>query len=214
MAAFDACVREYLNENAQRRMAVGDPLKIILENFEEGRLEQLEVENSPKRESFGTRNLTFSREIYIDREDFMEDPPKKFFRLSPGKEVRLRYAYLIRCKEVVKDTEGKIIELRCTYDPETKGGSAPDGRKVKGILHWVSSHDAINAEIRFYSKLFNTEQPGKSGELIDDLNKESILVTKTVNWNHLYLNLVAKTYSLSDWVIFVKIRLVTNQPYF
>ena len=99
-------------------------------------------------------------------------------RLSPGKEVRLRYAYLIRCKEVVKDTEGKIIELRCTYDPETKGGSAPDGRKVKGILHWVSSHDAINAEIRFYSKLFNTEQPGKSGELIDDLNKESILIHK------------------------------------
>ena len=178
MAAFDACVREYLNENAQRRMAVIDPLKIILENFEEGRIEQLEVENSPKSESFGTRNLTFSREIYIDREDFMEDPPKKFFRLSPGKEVRLRYAYLIRCKEVVKDTEGKIIELRCTYDPETKGGSAPDGRKVKGILHWVSSHDAINAEIRFYSKLFNTEQPGKSGELIDDLNKESILIHK------------------------------------
>ena len=155
VAMFDNAVREELNRTAARRMAVLRPLKVVIENYPEGQSEQLEAVNNPEDPSAGTRPVTFSREIYVERDDFMEDPPKKFFRLSPGAEVRLRYAYFVRCTEVVKDASGEVVELRCTYDPETRGGNTPpDGRKVKGTLHWVSAADAVAAEVRLIGPLF------------------------------------------------------------
>ena len=173
---LDHCVREYLNQRAPRRLAVLDPLKVVIENYPEGESEILEAVNNPNDPEAGSRPLPFSRELYIEREDFMEDPPKKFFRLAPDREVRLRYAYFLTCQEVVKNDQGEIIELRCTYDPETKGGNAPDGRKVKATLHWVSAEHSVEAEVRLYDHLFTRPDPGAEGELLDDLNPDSLKV--------------------------------------
>jgi glutaminyl-tRNA synthetase len=170
---FDFAVREALNRNAPRRMAVLRPLKVVIENYPEGQSEELEAMNHPDDPSQGTRWMRFGREIYIEQEDFMENPPKKFFRLSPGKEVRLRYAYFITCREVVKNSAGEVLELRCTYDPATKGGNAPDGRKVKATMHWVNAADAVPAEIRLYGHLFDTEQPD-AANFVSQLNPQSL----------------------------------------
>ena len=160
IALLEHCVRDDLNKTANRVMVVLDPLKIIIENYPENKTEDLDAINNPEDESMGKRKVPFSREIYIERNDFLENAPKKFFRLSPGKEVRLRYAYYITCTNVVKNEEsGEIIELTCTYDPETRGGSSPDKRKVKGTLHWVSAEHALNAEVRLYDRLFTVEEP-------------------------------------------------------
>ena len=180
MALLEYCVREDLNKHAPRVMGVLNPLKVVIENYPEDKEEELEAINNPEDASAGTRNIPFSREIYIERDDFMEDPPKKFFRLAPGREVRLRYAYFITCVDVVKDpASGEITELRCTYDPETRGGDAPDGRKVKGTLHWVSAKYAITAEVRLYNHLFLKENPNaveEGKEFSDYLNPESLEV--------------------------------------
>lgn len=159
MDLFEFYVREDLNKHSERRMAVINPLKVVIENYPEGKVEELEAVNNPEDISAGTRKVPFSREIYIEKSDFMEDPPKKYFRLGPGREVRLRYAYFITCTDVIKDKNGEVVELRCTYDPETKGGSAPDGRKVRGTIHWVSAERAIQAEVRLYDRLFNHPNP-------------------------------------------------------
>jgi glutaminyl-tRNA synthetase len=156
---LEHCVREELNATAPRAMAVLDPLKIVLTNYPEDRIEEMDVVNNPEDRAAGTRKVPFGREIYIERDDFMEDPPKKFFRLAPGREVRLRNAYLIRCTDVIKDAAGVVRELRCTYDPATRGGDAPDGRKVKATLHWVAAATALDAEIRLYDRLFTVEDP-------------------------------------------------------
>jgi len=160
MAQLEHAVREDLNKRAPRVMAVLRPLRIVLENYPEDQVEEMEAINNPEDPDAGARKVPFSRLLYIEREDFREDPPKKFFRLAPGREVRLRYAYLITCQSVVKDESGEIVELRCTYDPETRGGSAPDGRRVKGTLHWVSAAHAVPAEVRLYDRLFTVEDPG------------------------------------------------------
>ncbi len=175
-ALFDHCVRELLNKTAERRMAVLRPLKVVIENYPEGRTEELEAVNNPEDASAGTRRAPFSRELYIERDDFMEHPPRKFFRLAPGREVRLRYAYFITCREIVRDGSGEAVELRCTYDPETRGGDAPDGRKVKGTLHWVSAAHAVEAEVRLYGHLFTRPDPGADGNIVDDLDPDSLTV--------------------------------------
>lgn len=173
VAMLDACTREYLNKAAPRYMAVLKPLKIVIENYPEGESEELDAVNNPEDPSAGSRKVPFSRELYIEQDDFMEDPPKKFFRLSPGKEVRFRYAYFITCREAVKNDAGEVVELRCTYDPETRGGNAPDGRKVKATLHWVSAAHAKQAEVRLYNPLFTRPDPGADGDPIADLNPDS-----------------------------------------
>ncbi len=174
VALLEACVRELLNKTAERRMAVLRPLKVTIENYPEGQSEELEAVNNPEDPAAGTRKVPFGRELYIEREDFMEDPPKKFFRLAPGREVRLRYAYFITCNEVVKDDSGEPVELRCSYDPATRGGDAPDGRKVKGTLHWVSAAHAVPGEVRLTEHLFTEEVPGAKGDVLDDLNPHSL----------------------------------------
>jgi len=176
MAYLDACIREYLNRVALRRMAVLRPLKVVLENYPEGDGEVLEAVNNPEDEAAGSRPVPFSRELWIEREDFMEEPPKKFFRLAPGREVRLRYGYLITCTGVVKDGAGEVVELRCRYDPATRGGNAPDGRRVKATLHWVSARHALEAEVRLYDALFVTPTPGAGGNVLDDINPQSLTV--------------------------------------
>jgi len=173
IAMLDFSIREALNKTALRRMAVLRPLKVVIENYPEGQSEELEAVNHPDDDSAGTRKIRFGREIYIEQDDFMEDPPKKFFRLSPGKEVRLRYAYFVTCREVVKDAAGDIVELRCTYDPETKGRNAPDGRKVKATIHWVSAQDAVSAEIRLYNPLFTNPAPD-AANFAGELNPNSL----------------------------------------
>lgn len=174
-------VREDLNKVAQRRMAVVDPIKITIMNYPEGKTEKIRCINNPEDESAGTREVPFSRELYIDRDDFMEDPPKKYYRLSPDNEVRLRYAYIIRCDEVIKDAAGRVIELKCTYDTESGGGSSSDGRKVKGVIHWVSAEHAVEVEARMYDTLFTKENPDDvaDGEtFLDYLNSESLVIKK------------------------------------
>jgi glutaminyl-tRNA synthetase len=176
VAMFDNAVREALNKTSARRMAVLRPLKVVIENYPEGQTEQLEAINNPEDPSAGARRVTFGRELYIERDDFMEDPPRKFFRLAPGAEVRLRYAYFVRCTEVVKDASGEVLELRCTYDPQTRGGNTPpDGRKVKGTLHWVSAADAVTAEVRLIGPLFSQPEPN-AGDFKADLNPNSLEV--------------------------------------
>ena len=161
-SAFEYAVRELLNRVAVRRMAVLRPLKLVIENWPEGKTETLEAINNPEDPSAGTRPITFGRELYIEREDFLEDPPKKFFRLAPGREVRLRYGYFVTCREVVKNAAGEVVALRCTYDPATRGGNAPpDGRKVQATLHWVAAADAVTAEVRLYNHLFARPDPGR-----------------------------------------------------
>jgi glutaminyl-tRNA synthetase len=174
MAMLDHCVREHLNRGAERRMAVLDPLRVVIDNYPEGETEWLDAVNNPGDPGAGSRTVPFSRELFIERDDFMEDPPRKFFRLAPGREVRLRYAYFITCQEVIKDTDGTVTELRCTYDPATKGGNAPDGRKVKGTIHWVSAADALSAEIRLYDTLFTRADPGADGDFLDDFNEDAL----------------------------------------
>jgi glutaminyl-tRNA synthetase len=177
IALLEHCVRDDLNRRAPRVMAVLRPLKIVIENYPEGRVEQLEAVNNPEDPGAGKREVPFSREIYIERDDFLEDPPRKFFRLAPGREVRLRWAYFITCTDVVKDADGNAVELRCTYDPETRGGDAPDGRKVKGTLHWVSAAHALEAEVRLYDRLFTAPNPLEAeGSFTDHLNPQSLEV--------------------------------------
>jgi len=176
VALLEHCVRDMLNKAAERRMAVLKPLKLVIENYPEGESEVLDAVNNPEDPDAGNRQVPFSRELYIERDDFMEDPPKKFFRLAPGREVRLRYAYFVTCNEVIKDAAGEIVELRCTYDPETRGGNAPDGRKVKATLHWVSAAHAIDAEVRNYDHLFTRPDPGAEHDVIEDLNPDSLEV--------------------------------------
>jgi glutaminyl-tRNA synthetase len=177
MAWLEDAIRSDLNEHAPRAMAVLNPLKVIIENYPSDTIEQLPAANHPQKPEFGVREVPFSREIYVEREDFMEDAPRKFFRLSVGREVRLRYAYFITCTDIVKDDAGNVVELRCTYDPATKGGNAPDGRKVKGTIHWVSAPHAADIEVRLYDHLFRTEAPEQGpegGGFLDNLNPNSL----------------------------------------
>ena len=176
VAMLDSAIRDTLNPIAPRRMAVLRPLKLIIENYPEGQTETLEAINHPDHPELGTRPITFGREIYVEQDDFMENPPKKFYRLSPGKEVRLRYGYLVTCREIIKDDAGTVIALRCTYDPETRGGNTPDGRKVQATLHWVAAADAVEAEMRLYSHLFARPDPGADGDVLADLNPGSLEV--------------------------------------
>lgn len=176
LAMFDACVRELLNKTAARYMGVLRPLKVVIENYPEGQVDELEAVNNPEDPSAGSRTVPFSRVIYVERDDFMENPPKKFFRLSPGKEVRLRYAYFITCKDVVKNDQGEVVELRCTYDPASRGGNSPDGRKVQATLHWVSAAHAKTAEVRLYSQLFNRPDPATAEDPLTELNPASLEV--------------------------------------
>jgi glutaminyl-tRNA synthetase len=175
MAMLEFSIREHLNKTAQRRMAVLRPLKVVIENYPAGSSEEVEAVNHPEDAAAGTRRVRFGRELFIERDDFMENPPKKFFRLSPGTEVRLRYAYFITCRDVVKDAAGEVIELKCTYDPATKGGNASDGRKVKATMHWVSAQDSIPAEVRLYNPLFTRPDPS-AGDFAADINPNSLEV--------------------------------------
>jgi glutaminyl-tRNA synthetase len=175
MALLEHCLRDDLNRHAPRVMGVLKPLRVVIENYPEGHVEQMEAVNNPEDSSAGTRQVPFSRVLYVERDDFREDPPRKFFRLAPGREVRLRYAYLITCTDVIKDASGEVIELRCTYDPATRGGTTPDGRKVKATLHWVSADHALEAEVRLYDRLFTTPNPGADGRDVHvDLNPDSL----------------------------------------
>ncbi|MBR3938939.1 MAG: glutamine--tRNA ligase/YqeY domain fusion protein [Bacteroidales bacterium] len=172
-------LREHLNKVAPRMMAVLNPLKVVITNYPDGQVENLTAINNPEDESAGTRQVPFGKVIYIERDDFMENPPKKYFRLAPGQEVRLRYAYFIKCDEVIKDAEGNIVELRCSYDPASKGGNSPDGRKVKGTIHWVSAEHAIDAEVRLFDRLFSKENPEDVEEgqtFLDNINPDSLQV--------------------------------------
>jgi glutaminyl-tRNA synthetase len=176
VAQLDAAIREVLNPVAPRRMAVLRPLKLIIENYPEGQTETLQAINHPDDPSAGTRPITFGREIYIEQDDFMEDPPKKFFRLSPGREVRLRYGYFVTCRDILRSGSGEVTTLMCTYDPATKGGNAPDGRKVQATLHWVAAADAVPAAVRLYEQLFTRPDPGADGDVMADLNPASMEV--------------------------------------
>jgi glutaminyl-tRNA synthetase len=172
---LEHAIREALNKTALRRMAVLRPLKVVIENYPEGQSEELDAVNHPDNPDAGTRRIRFGRELYIEQDDFMENPPKKFFRLSVGTEVRLRYAYFVTCREVKKNAAGEVVELRCTYDPATKGGNAPDGRKVKATMHWVSATEAVSAEVRLYNPLFTKPDPD-AGNFVADLNPASLEV--------------------------------------
>jgi glutaminyl-tRNA synthetase len=176
VAKLENALREDLNKTAPRVMAVLDPVKVVITNYPDEDLEYINAINNPEDENAGKRKIAFSKEIYIDRADFMEEPPKKYFRLSPGKEVRLKFAYYITCNDMIKDSDGEITELRCTYDPETRGGRSEDGRKVRGTLHWVSAKENIKAEIRLYDRLFQSEYPEKGGDFIENLNQESLTI--------------------------------------
>ena len=189
VAMLEHCVRDILNQNADRRMAVLRPLKVVIENYPDSQVEELEAANNPGNESAGTRTIPFSRELYIEQDDFMEAPPKKFFRLAPDREVRLRYGYLITCTSVIKDVNGEVTELRCTYDPATRGGKTPDGRKVKGTLHWVSASHAVDAEVRLYEYLFAVSEPGVDGNLIQDINPTSLEVLNNCKLEPCLVNL-------------------------
>lgn len=182
IALLEYCIREDLNKNALRAMAVLHPLKLVIDNYPEGKTEDFDSENSPEDPDAGSRKVPFSGVIYIERDDFMEDPPKKYFRLSPGAEVRLKNAYIIKCERVVKDIDGNITEVHCSYDPETRGGSTPDGRKVKGTIHWVSAKHAAAGEIRLYEQLFSKENPydteEEDGDYLENLNPESLEILK------------------------------------
>ena len=178
VAKLENSLREDLNKKAPRVMGVLEPIKVIITNYPDNEIEYLDAKNNPEDESAGKRKLAFSKEIFIDKNDFMEDPPKKFFRLSPGKEVRLKFAYYIVCENVIKNDSGEITEIHCSYDPNTKGGMSEDGRKVRGTLHWVSAQECIEAEVRLYDRLFMSDNPENNGDFIDDLNPESLSVIK------------------------------------
>jgi glutaminyl-tRNA synthetase len=179
IVVLENALRADLNKRAERRMAVLDPIKVVITNYPEGQVEELDAVNNPEDDSAGSRKVPFGRELYIERDDFMEDPPKKFFRLGPGREVRLRWAYFLKCEDFVTDESGKVIQLNCTYDPATKGGNSPDGRKVKGTIHWVHADSAVDAEIRILDHLLKIENPAEIPEGTDwkeALNEESIKV--------------------------------------
>ncbi len=178
VSLLEYSVREHLNRTAQRVMGVLNPLKVVITNYPEGESEELDAVNNPEDPTMGTRKVPFSRELFIEREDFMEDPPRKFFRMAPGREVRLRYAYFVTCNDVVKNDKGEITALLCTYDPASKGGNSPDGRKVKATLHWVSAEHAVKAEVRLYDRLFNDEDPGghKDIDFKEFLNPDSLKI--------------------------------------
>lgn len=178
MGVLENAIRSDLEAGAKRVFGVLDPIKVVITNYPEGQVETFEVKNHPKDDSLGTREIPFSREVYIEQDDFMLDPPTKFFRLSPGREVRLRYGYAITCNEVIKDGDGKVMELRCTYDPLTAKGKTPDGRKIKGIIHWVSAAHAVDAEVRVYDRLFSEPNPASSDDFVSLLNPESLKVFK------------------------------------
>ncbi|MEG2120579.1 MAG: glutamine--tRNA ligase/YqeY domain fusion protein [Rikenellaceae bacterium] len=181
LGLLEFCVREDLNHNAERRMAVLDPIKVVITNYPEDKTAIIHCVNNPENEEVGKREVPFSREVYIERDDFMEEPPKKYYRLSPGKEVRLRYAYLIRCDEVVKDSDGRVVELRCSYDPQSLGGTSSDGRKVKGVIHWVDATKAKEVEIRLFDRLFLQESPDVVEEgktFIDNINPNSLHIVR------------------------------------
>jgi len=178
-SVLEFCLREHLNKVAPRMMAVLHPLKVVITNYPEGQTEMLTAINNPEDENAGTREIPFSRELYIEQDDFMENPPKKYFRLAPGQEVRLRYAYFVTCQEVIKDANGNITEIHCTYDPASRGGNSPDGRKVKGTIHWVSANHAVDAEVRLFDRLFAVEDPEECEEgktFLDNLNPNSLQV--------------------------------------
>jgi glutaminyl-tRNA synthetase len=181
IALLEHCLREELNQTAPRVMAVLDPLKVVIENYPEGRVEEMELANNPEDPEQGTRKVPFTRELFVERDDFMENPPKKFFRLAPGREVRLRNAYYLTCREAIKDpVSGEVVELRCTYDPATKGGWSQDGRKVRGTLHWVSATHSLPAEVRLYDRLFNSPNPaGEASDFKTLLNPHSLQVCGT-----------------------------------
>ena len=178
VAKLENSLREDLNKKAPRVMGVLEPVKVIITNYPDNEIEYLDAKNNPEDESAGKRKLAFSKEIFIDKNDFMEDPPKKFFRLSPGKEVRLKFAYYIVCENVIKNDNGEITEIHCSYDPDTKGGMSEDGRKVRGTLHWVSTQECIEAEVRLYDRLFMSDNPENNGNFFDDLNPESLSIIK------------------------------------
>ena len=178
MAMLEHVIRETLNQTAERRMAVLHPLKVVITNYPEGETDWLEAINNPNDPDAGSHKLPFSRELWVERDDFMEDPPRKFFRLGPGREVRLRYAFFITCNAVIKNADGEVTELHCTYDPLTRGGDAPDGRKVKGTIHWVSVEHARTAEIRLYNPLYSRADPGADGDFVDDINPGSLEVLR------------------------------------
>jgi glutaminyl-tRNA synthetase len=175
LATFEHAIRNDLNMRVPRVMCVTRPLKVVIENYPGGASEELDAINHPEEPAAGTRRIRFGRELFIERDDFLENPPKKFFRLAPGREVRLRYAYFITCREVVKNDAGEIAELRCSYDPQTRGGNAPDGRKVQATLHWVSAAEAVEAEVRLYNPLFVRPDPS-AGDFAADLNPQSLEV--------------------------------------
>ena len=176
ISLLEHAIRDDLNAKASRVLAVLKPLKVVIENYPEGQVDYLDAVNNPEDPDAGTRQLPFTRELYIERADFMEDPPRKFFRLAPGREVRLRYGYFITCTDVIKDDAGEVVELRCTYDPETRGGQSPDGRKVKGTIHWVSARHAVDAEVRLYDHLFTSERPDEEADFLSTLNPDSLQV--------------------------------------
>ena len=175
IAKLESILRSDLNKNSQRRMAVLNPIKVIITNYDKNKTEYLQAINNPEDESAGKRELPFSRELFIEADDFMEDPPKKYFRLSPKNEVRLKFAYFITCHEVVKNSKGEIIEIHCTYDKDSKGGKSPDGRKVRGTIHWVSASHAIDASVKLYDRLFKSPNPESSENFLDDLNDSSLI---------------------------------------
>ena len=176
ISLLEHAIRDDLNAKASRVLGVLKPLKVVIENYPEDQVEHLDAVNNPEDPDAGTRQLPFTRELYIERADFMEDPPRKFFRLAPGREVRLRYGYFITCTDVIKDDAGEVVELRCTYDPETRGGQSPDGRKVKGTIHWVSAKHAVDAEVRLYEHLFTSERPDEEDDFLSTLNPDSLEV--------------------------------------
>ena len=178
IAMLEHAVRDDLNARANRVLAVLRPLKVVIEHYPEGQVEYLDAVNNPEDPGAGTRRIPFSRELYVERDDFMEDPPRKFFRLAPGREVRLRYGYFITCTDVIKDEQGEVVELRCTYDPETRGGQAPDGRRVRGTIHWVSAQHAADAEVRLYEHLFTSERPDDDDDFMTTLNPSSLEVVR------------------------------------
>lgn len=180
LSLLEWCLREDLNRKAERRMAVLDPIKVVITNYDEGKGETIDCVNNPEDEAAGMRAVEWTRELYIERDDFMENPPKKYYRLSPGNEVRLRYGYVIKCDEVVKDGDGRVVELRCSYDPLSAHGQTSDGRKVKGVIHWVSAEKAIEMEVRLFDRLFMSEDPEASGNFLDDLNPESLRVVSAL----------------------------------
>jgi glutaminyl-tRNA synthetase len=215
MAVLENSLREDLNKRAPRVMGVLRPLKVIIDNYPEGQVEEMDAVNNPEDPDAGSRKVPFSRELYIERDDFMEDPPKKFFRMAPGKEVRLRYAYIVKCEDVVKDADGHVVEVRCTYDPDSRSGSGKAQRKVKGTLHWVSAEHAIATEVRLYDHLFKTMDPEDVPEGEDwrvNLNPNSLEVLKDVRLEPSLQNAVAGDHYQFERLGYFTVDTVDSKP--